>query len=137
VLFRSAEYKTYLKKYPYSEGVNRVKQRLNALLTVFDETPAKLEKQVKKQKPIKWQHFGTFIQFFDYDLIDTERFGSITAGSLLSTNLNYTSRLLNSDYRIKTNIAGSHIYDLENEESDDSRVTSFYIDMLSPDRLIE
>lgn len=129
-----AEYKIYLKKYPKSEDVDRVKQRLNALLTAYS-VPAKALKENKKviKKP-EWQHFGVLMQFYDRDEIDTERFGSIVANSTVSTNFNYNARLLNSEYSIKTEVAGTHIYDLEDTDNNDSRLMSMFADIFSPNQ---
>jgi len=129
-----AEYNIYLKKYPDSENIDRVKQRLNALLTAYAVPGKALKENGKVIKKPEWQHFGVLMQFYDRDEIDTERFGSIVANSTVSTNFNYNARLLNSEYNIKTEVAGTHIYDLEDTDNNDSRLTSMFADIFSPNQ---
>jgi len=127
-----AEYQIYLKKYPDSENISRVKQRFDALLTAYGKPEKALPAFKKGKKQSEWQHFGIVLQFYDRDVIDTELLGEIVANSILSTNINYSSRLRNSKYKIRTNVAGTHIYDLQNSETDDSRLTSMYADIITP-----
>lgn len=127
-----AEYTIYLEKYPKGDDAERVKQRLDALVTAYKKPGKGLAKFEPMIRPKKWQNFGALLQFYDRDVIDTEQAGEIVASSILSTNVNYTSRLLNSDYKIKTYFSGNHIYDFENSEDDDSRLNSMYVDMINP-----
>lgn len=127
-----AEYKTYIKSYPKSLNLDRVKQRLNALITVYNRPKKPLPKLKKISREIEWKNFGTVLQFYDRDVIDTEFLGNIVANSILSTNVNYNGQLRNSQYKIKSNISVTHSYDFENPKNESDRVTSLYADILMP-----
>lgn len=134
-----AEYRTFLKKYPKSQYYARVKQRLAGLVTAYDE-PQKLDMQ-KQKNPVKkqptWDFFGILLQYYDRDVIDTQDFGKIIANSSLSTILNYSGRLYNSDYKVRTNLSAVHIYDVEHSTTDDERLTTLYADVITPSRNTE
>ena len=129
-----AEYKIYLQKYLQDENATRVSQRLEALVTAYKDPKKSLKKSTKKDRMPEWQHYGVVLQFYNRDVVDTNRFGEVVTSSGLSTNVNYTSRLRNSDYKMKTNVAATHIYDFLDSETDDQRITSMYYDMISPSR---
>lgn len=132
-----AEYQKYLQKYPEGEGVERVKQRLNALVTAYEEPQSKLLVSSRKELPPHWEFFGTVLQFYDRDVVDVNNLGDIVANSLLSTNLNHNGRLHNSKYQMRTSFSATHTYDFEESETSDSRVTSMYLDMVTPQQVIE
>lgn len=129
-----AEYKIYLEKYSEGEGADRVRQRLEALVTAYKKPRSSLKKTRREGRPAEWQDYGVVLQFYNRDVINTDRFGQLVVGSGLSTNVNYTSRLRNSEYKMKANFAATHVYDFLESETDDERITSLYYDMVTPER---
>ncbi|MCW8855445.1 MAG: hypothetical protein OQK76_06150 [Gammaproteobacteria bacterium] len=132
-----AEYEIYLKKYPQGKDADRVRQRLDALVTAFKKPREALKKQKRKQRTPEWQDYGIVMQFYNRDVVNTERFGDLDVASSLTSNLNYTTRLRNSDYRMKANVAATHVYDFLDSETDDQRITSMYYDLVTPGRDID
>ena len=131
-----AEYRKYLSLYGlYKESASRVRQRLTALLTAKKSSRKSLtKKKPKKSRDSSWRTYGVLFQFYDKDDINITSSSTIVSVEQLTTNLSLSSRLVDSDYKIKTQFNALNSYDLENDESIDSRVTALYIDMLSPGR---
>lgn len=132
-----AEYRTYLKLYSDDkESSRRVSQRLMALLTANKlpvKAPGRKAKELSGIKP-SWQYYGAVFQFYDKNEIDLSNNSQIVSAEQLSTNVSLSSRLIDSQYKIKTQFNAIHSYDLEDEETDDERITRLYIDILSPTR---
>jgi tetratricopeptide (TPR) repeat protein len=131
----SAEYKKYLKLYPEGEDAERVKQRLTGLLTASDQPQAKMNTDEKSSRPSHWEFFGTWMQFYDRDVINTDATGSIVGNSLLTSSFNHNGRLMDSAYKMRTSFSMLHIYDFEEGETDQTRVNELYIDMLTPEQV--
>ncbi|TNF35659.1 MAG: tetratricopeptide repeat protein [Gammaproteobacteria bacterium] len=132
-----AEYQKYLKKYPQGEDAERVQQRLTALITVYEEPKSRMLISERKEKPPHWEFFGTVLQFYDRDVVDVNNMGEIVANSTLTTNFNHNGRLHNSEYQMRTNLAANHAYDFEASETSDERITSMYLDLITPQRELE
>ena len=131
-----AEYRTYLKQYKTDKTASRrVKQRLNALLTAT-KIPRKALTKDKglAQRPSSWQYYGALFQFYDKNEIDISSSSTIVSAEQLTTNMSFSSRLIDSEYKIKTQFNAIHGYDIENEETSDERITRLYVDVLSPSR---
>ncbi|MCW9013614.1 MAG: SPOR domain-containing protein [Gammaproteobacteria bacterium] len=123
-----AEYRLYLEKYPEGENAQRVIQRLNALVTAYNKPKKDLPVFEQKKKPDEWRFFGSLLQFYDRDVVDTALLGDIVANSLVSTNVNYAGRFKAAEYKMATDFAATHVYDLQDSETDDERITSMYFD---------
>lgn len=131
-----AEYKIYLKQYANDqEATERVSQRIKALLTAAKKPRKPLNKpNMLISKPSIWQYNGALFQFYDKNEIDISSNSNIVSAEQLTTNLSFSSRLINSEYKIKTQFNAIHGYDVSNDETDDQRITNLYIDLLSPSR---
>lgn len=131
-----AEYRAYLQQYKTDkDSSRRVKQRLNALLTATKKPKKPLTtRDAFATKPSSWQYYGALFQFYDKNEIDISSNSSIVSVEQLTTNLSFSSRLVDSEYKIKTQFNAIHGYDVDNEETTDERITRLYIDVLSPER---
>ena len=133
----TAEYKTYLKLYPTGENADRVRQRLNGLLTATDKPQSTSNIVKKEEQSAYWDFFGTAYQYYDRDTIKPSTGDSIVANSLLTSGVNYSGRLMNGNYKMRTNISALHIYDFVDGETDQTRVNDMYFDMISPEQVID
>lgn len=131
----TAEYKKYLKLYPAGEDAERVRQRLNGLLTSADRPQPKMAADEKTARPSHWEYFGSWMQFYDRDVVNTDATGSIVANSLLTSNFNHNGRLIDSDYKMRTSFSAIHIYDFNEGDTDQTRVNEMYFDMISPEQV--
>ncbi|MBI3188657.1 MAG: SPOR domain-containing protein [Gammaproteobacteria bacterium] len=133
----TAEYKKYLELYPAGEDADRVRQRLTGLLTAADSPKAKMKISAEKQKVPYWDFFGTAFQFYDRNTITSANGDSVVASSSLATGINYNSRYMDGDYKMRTSFSALHTYDFVAGETDDTRINELYFDMISPEQIIE
>ncbi len=122
-----AEYEKYLKKYPKDEGAERVRQRLNGLLTAGDKPKEKLRsaKFSKDAEESVWdtQVFGSFSQFYSYDKTDSTTSGEPRVNRTdLSSDLDFNTRFRSDKYEIRTQFVGGHDADFR-EDGDDSDIS--------------
>lgn len=129
-----AEYEKYLTLYPIGEGPERVKQRLAGVLTARI-TPKEKLRQTKRQEDesSKWQTdvYGSFSQFYDRDESYTNNEDAIVDRSSLSTDLDLNARFRSEDYDIRASFSGGYENDFLDEDDNDKRVSSMYVDVLA------
>lgn len=132
-----AQYKKYLSFYSlYKESASRVQQRLTALLTARNNSKKPLtKKKTNKNRDASWRTYGVLFQFYDRNEIDiTTSSSTIVSSEQLTTNLSISGRLVDSDYKVKTQFNAVHGFNLIDSETNDNRVTSLYVDTLSPSK---
>jgi tetratricopeptide (TPR) repeat protein len=122
-----SEYEKYLKKYPKAEGADRVRQRLNGLLTAGDKPKERLRSAKISRDPEEtvWdtQVFGSFSQFYSYDETDSDSTGSSRINrSDLSSDFDFNTRFRSDKYEIRTQFVGG--YDADFREDGDENETS-------------
>ena len=129
-----AEYETYLKLYPKSEGADRVRQRLTGLLTAQAPARDKLPKQAAPKTAPRWNVRGGFSQYYRRDVSTIDGFGSTVNQSALDSNLDVIAQLSQAAYDIRGRFTGSYRNDfLGNSESSfvnnsPLKITSAYVD---------
>lgn len=131
-----AEYRAFLKRFKTDkESVQRVQQRLDALLTVNKKPPSALKKdKTPTEKESYWQYYGALFQFYDKNEIDFTNNSQIISAEQLTTNISFSGRLIDSAYKMRFQFNAVHNYDLDEDETNDNRVTALYMDMASPSR---
>lgn len=123
-----AEYEKYLKKYPKGEGAERVRQRLNGLLTAGDKPKerlrsAKFSKDGTEKSVWDTQVFGSFSQFYSHDRTDSTTSGEPRVNrSDLSSDLDFNTRFRSDKYEISTQFVGGHDADFR-EDGDDTDIS--------------
>lgn len=114
------EYNRYLSLYPETRGADRVRQRMASLLTAR-ETPKKgLRKTQRNIKDPKWQHFTSLSQFYRKDesrLNEEEKRENL---SLLSTDVNVSSRYRSNNYIMNSRFTGGHDLNATGPENESS-----------------
>lgn len=117
-----SEYKKYLEKYPDGPGAERVRQRLNGLLTAHDKPKDKLRKSKASSDPdsLNWdtQFFGSLSQFFNHGKTDFQENGQPrTNRSDINSNIDLNVRSRSEKYQIRSQFVGG--YDLDLREDGD------------------
>ncbi|MDH5444228.1 MAG: tetratricopeptide repeat protein [Gammaproteobacteria bacterium] len=120
-----AEYQEYLRKYPTSDGAERVKMRLDNMLLANAKPRHKLANKKFKTKT-EWINYGYFTEFYRKDTFSQN--GVENERSSLSTALGFFSRRKSDSSDIKLELTGSHLHDLDNEDKNRKRLNSFFID---------
>jgi len=122
-----AIYEQYLRLYPKGEDSARVKQRLEAIITARD-VPRKSTARNKKRRPASWRVYGGFSQFYRRDISFVNHAGESVDQSSLINDLDVTGRYRNERYDVRTRFSGGYDYDFLDRGTNDSRITSLYID---------
>ncbi len=130
------EYRTYLKKYPDTEGAVRVRQRLNGLLTASAEPRRRLPGTTIEKKAVSpWRLYGNV-----YTTIRTDRsrVKSKSSGTTTESKSTFFVTSLNTSARKRTDKSESRVYfsglyrsaldDLPGRKNSDGRVNYFYMD---------
>lgn len=129
-----AEYRTYLELYPEGEDAERVRQRLQGLVTATQEPRERLrpEPQEGTKPRVEWETFGSLAQNYRRDSIDApfvDEEDSITA-SEIETFLDFNTRRRGEDFDMRMKLTTSYVYDLLDEDAnDDSTLTDAYFDL--------
>ena len=122
-----AEYETYLRLYPESEGSQRVQQRLAGLVTAA-ETPTKVSAEsqsVARRSP--WQGYGNLSQFYWHDTNYTDENEEVVDVSELSSYVLLSGRRRSDSFDFRTQLAVADRRDFV-ENDDNTRVLDAYID---------
>lgn len=121
-----ALYEKYLQQYPTGEGSQRVRQRLEALLSA-DAEPPSLGEATPARPGYQWDHYGSFGQSYRRDAseIDGERRTDV---SLLTTDADYSGRLRTADWQLRARTSLGLINDfVDQEQPRDTRVSALYL----------
>lgn len=125
-----SEYKKYLKLYPEGEGTERVKQRLDALVTARRAPVASTSRGRKSRKKAEpqWQVFGNLLQFYQRNVTTSDPDNPVTTNSTLDTDLNVNARLRTGRYNVRTQFSTSYTYDFnDSDEGNEYRISDMYI----------
>jgi len=124
-----AEYQRYLKDFPSDAGAERVRQRLNAIITA-SQAPrtARGRDQIARKgvdKKSEWntQIFGGFAQTYYLDETTPEEEESILLRSDLVNDLDFVARMRKGDLDIRTQFIGGYRADLNDETGEDDSET--------------
>lgn len=128
-----AEYKKYLKLYPKGADADRVRQRLNGLLTARAKPNAKLT-QVAAAKPAgptpSWNFFGSFTQFYRNQQSKTDVSPAVTTANSIDSNLSLSGRRRGPEWNQRIDFAGTHRYDfLNNSNASDGTIYSLFYEL--------
>jgi len=110
----AAEYEKYLQMYPTGADSDRVRQRLNGLLTARAQPNAKLSQVASAPKPVgpapEWNMFGSFTQFYrNQQATNVDQ--TVTTDNSLSTDLIVSARRRGPEWNQRIDFAGNHRYD--------------------------
>ncbi|PLX98111.1 MAG: hypothetical protein C0623_13760 [Desulfuromonas sp.] len=128
-----AEYETYLELYPEAEGFARVKQRLAGLLTAHETPKEKLRQAKEALSENQWQleEYGSFYQYYDRDVTNSDTTGHIVNRDSLSSNLDANVRLRSDNYDVRAAFVGGFENNYLPDGEDESTISSLYIDTLA------
>ncbi|MCP3984690.1 MAG: hypothetical protein GY723_09885 [bacterium] len=112
-----AEYETYLERYPEGEGAQRVRQRLDALITARAEPPTPLRPASTKDRATDFDVFGSIASGYRRDKRFTDGFGDSLADSSIYTDLFIGTRWQSEQWDVRSELSGAHLFDfIDNDE---------------------
>ncbi|VAW96645.1 hypothetical protein MNBD_GAMMA22-1030 [hydrothermal vent metagenome] len=127
-----AEYKKYLKLYPDGIGHERVKQRLEGLLTAQLAPKRKLVSKKKEEKESSWDYFSTVSQNYRNQISVREE-GQSTTDNSVSSYFNTSGRKRGEKYDLKFQFDMDHRYDFTKDarKVSDFGLSTAYFDYIS------
>ncbi|MCP5040918.1 MAG: hypothetical protein GY944_07790 [bacterium] len=130
-----AEYEEYLDQYPEGEGADRVRQRLQALMTA-EALPTPLLREAKPREDEDWfEVYGdASIGYYREEILTGDADDRVYE-SLLISDLNVTGRAEVSGYDLIGDLSLSHDHDfVATTEKDETRVSVLSLEGRSPGR---
>lgn len=125
-----AEYEQYLELYPEGEDAERVKQRLQGLITARSGERKELKKNVVQGAEPEWNTFGSLSQFYRNQATQTDITPSQTIDSSLLTDFIYSGRKRGLEWNQRFDIVANHRYDfLNKDDASDGKLYTFFYDI--------
>ena len=126
-----AEYEEYLKWYPGGEGGQRVRQRLDAMLTASAQPPSKPGGRGEPStRPTEFELFGSASTQYRREVLDTEATGKLVTDSSLFSDLSVSTRARSSSFLWRGLAAGSYRADFADAaDGNDMRVSALFLDV--------
>lgn len=122
-------YEQYLKRFPEGDDAERVRQRLLAMLSADDVPKDKLRTASKGKKEVsKWELFGGFSQFYNRNVLLSDRADRRVTLDELRSDLDVTTRYRSDDYQVTARYTGGYTSKFSGGQDDDDRLSSAYID---------
>jgi hypothetical protein len=122
-----AEYEEYLKWYPDGEGAERVRQRLDALLTAHDKPAKAAESTTPSYADV--DYFGSVGTQYRREELDDTITGNTMLDSSLLSDLSASLRARTESWVVRGLTTGSYRQDfLPGGAATQARVTSLYVD---------
>lgn len=129
-----AEYKNYLRIYPEGPNAEAANDHLKALLR-----GKPLKETAPEASPWQNEIFGSISQYYDFDesFSDEDEDDEETVNiSLLTTYFDATWRMFGENFQVESLIIGSYEYDLLDDDDNESRMSSLYMDVEDSARTI-
>jgi hypothetical protein len=129
-----AEYETYLKEYPEGEDAQRVKQRLQGLITARSGERKSLKKNVNKAAEPEWNMFGSLSQFYRHEMAGTEITDDQTIDSSLLSDFVFSGRKRGLEWNQRFDLVMTHRYDFLNDlDPSEGNVYTLFYDIADKD----
>lgn len=128
----AAEYKVYLALFPKGEGAQRVRQRLEVLVTAEAKPMEKLTRAKVEKK--ETEVFGSFSQFYYRNENRTEEAGRTIYRSAVSNNLDLNVKSRTDKYDARAVLNGGYEFNLLKETKDETQLNQLYLDLTSRGR---
>ncbi len=129
-----AEYKKYLQLYPDGIGHERVKQRLEGLLTAQLAPKKKLVSRIdKKKEEESWEYFSTISQNYRNQISKRQDIAATTSDNSMSSYFNTSGRKRGDTYDLRFQFDVDHRYDFAKNARNESEfgLSTAYFDYIS------
>ena len=125
-----AEYERYLERYPFDPGAERVRQRLEALVTARADPPSRRSAPTRRpeQRSLNFETFGSLYAAYRYDGRQTEDLGDETLDSSLFTDVHADNRLNAGGWSLRNQITGGYRHGFLDGGSGDTRISSLFLE---------
>ena len=126
-----AEYEEYLKWYPGTEGSQRVRQRLDAMLTASSKLPERPGSGgATATRASTLELFGGASTQYRREVLDSDATGAFVTDSSLFTDLSVSSRARSDNFIWRGLAAGSYRADFAaGMDENDTRISALFLDV--------
>ncbi len=128
-----AEYQRYLETYPNGEGAERVRQRLNGLLTAARTPNATRGDDARtRRRTAQWDSFGSLNQYY-YRTVNSidDNEDTIVTQSSFASNMDLLVRRRGERFEFASRMNGGYMYDmLDDGPGNRSRVNTLYVEAM-------
>jgi hypothetical protein len=126
-----AEYEEYLKWYPGGDGAQRVRQRLDAMLTANARPPEKTGGRLDSSiRPTEFELFGSAATQYRREVLDSDASGKLVTDSSLFSDLSVSSRARSENFLWRGLAAGSYRADFTDAaEGNETRISALFVDV--------
>lgn len=128
----AAEYKVYLALFPKGEGAQRVRQRLEVLVTAQAKPMEKLTRAKVEKK--ETEVFGSFSQFYYRNENRTEEAGRTIYRSAVSNSLDLNVKSRTDKYDARAALNGGYEFNLLKDTKNETQLNQLYLDLSSRGR---
>ena len=124
-----AEYEEYLKWYPAGEGAERVRQRLDALLSANGKPPEKSSTVAPESSYLDVDVFGSLGTQYRHEEMEDSVSGNTPLDSSLLSDLSFSTRARSDSWVLRSLATGSYRADfLDASTGNQTRITAVYVD---------
>ncbi len=128
----AAEYKVYLALFPKGEGAERVRQRLEVLVTAQAKPMEKLTRAKVEKK--ETEVFGSFSQFYYRNENRTEQAGRTIYRSAVSNSVDLNVKSRTDKYDARAVLNGGYEFNLLKDTKNETQLNQLYLDISSRGR---
>ncbi len=129
-----AEYEAYLKEYPEGEDAERVRQRLQGLITARSVDRKQLKTNANKAVEPQWDMFGSLSQFYRHEKAGTDITDDQTIDSSLLSDFVYSGRKRGLEWNQRFDLVMNHRYDfLDDLDPSEGNVYTLFYDIADKD----
>ena len=123
-----AAYAEYLRRYPQSDGAERVRQRSAALESATATVPVKLREPKAAAGGAEWDVSGTLEQFYRMDSSVDDDEGAVLDDSVLLNDVVVTGERRSAISKIRAHFNGGYVQDFQDSARSEVDVDELYVD---------
>jgi hypothetical protein len=128
-----AEYEEYIRRYPDGEATERVRQRLEALVTARAAPAERPRRRRPEHRPLDLQTFGSLYVGYRYGRLRSDLAGDRVTDSSLFTDIYVDNRLRTESWSFRSQASGGYRRMFLDGGSGETRVNSFFVEAEEPD----
>ncbi len=123
------QYEEYLERYSGTEGAERVRQRLEAMLTAAKPGRERLPGAPRRERAIRYDVFGSVSTFYRYDVHDIDPVGRVVTDSSLHSDFFSGLRARLPRVDLRSEFSMSYLADFLEGGEDEKRFRSAFVEL--------
>jgi hypothetical protein len=128
-----AEYEEYLRRHPDGEGAERVRQRLDALVTAREQPAEPRRERPPEQRPLDLETFGSLYVGYRRGAFVTAQTAEEVFDSSVFTDAFFDTRLRTDSWTFRSQMSAGYTYEFADSDSE-TRVSSLFLEAERPEQ---